>query len=123
SGAEKRAKEAKKGMWHDWDPSMEEADEEEAAAETSNVTDEVITKKPTDYRDVVVTSIDDNGKLKIQEIGKGTAALESMMAAFKKFHLNSANNTPIKDAPKAGDLVAAKFSADGQWYRARIRSN
>lgn len=122
-GAEKRAKEAKKGMWHDWDPSMDEPEEEEGAAETSNGTDEIITKKPTDYRDVVVTSIDDNGKLKLQEIGKGTAALESMMTAFKKFHLNPANNTPIKDAPKVGDLVAAKFSADGQWYRARIRSN
>ncbi|SPN99950.1 probable 100 kDa protein P100 [Cephalotrichum gorgonifer] len=121
--AEKRAKEARKGMWHDWDPSMDEAEEEAAPAEASNGGDENITKKPTDYRDVVVTSIDDNGRLKIQEIGKGTAALETMMRAFEKFHLNPANNTPLKDPPKAGDYVAAKFSADGQWYRARIRSN
>ena len=124
-GAEKRAKEARKGMWHDWDPSMEEGEEDAAAApaEASSGGDEVVTKKPADYRDVIVTSIDDNGKLKIQEIGRGTAALETMMSAFKKFHLNAANNATIKDAPKAGDLVAAKFSADGQWYRARIRSN
>jgi staphylococcal nuclease domain-containing protein 1 len=32
------------------------------------------------------------------------------------------NNT-AKDNPKAGDMVAAKFSADEQWYRARVRSN
>ena len=123
-GAEKKAKEGRKGLWHSWDPSQDEEEEEEAApTQGSNAGGDVVTKKPTDYRDVVVTSIDGNAKLKIQEVGKGTAALETMMSAFAKFHLNSANNAPIRDAPKAGDYVAAKFSADGQWYRARIRSN
>jgi staphylococcal nuclease domain-containing protein 1 len=82
-----------------------------------------VEKKPTDYRDVVVTNMDANGKLKIQEVGKGTAALETMMSEFKKFHLNSSNAKPLKDAPKTGELVAAKFSADGEWYRAKVRSN
>lgn len=121
--AEKKAKEARSGMWHDWDPSQEEGEEEAAPVETSSGSGDVGSKKPTDYRDVVITSIDDNGKLKLQEIGQGTAALETLMSAFKKFHLDSKNNAPLKDAPKTGDYVAAKFSADGQWYRARIRSN
>lgn len=76
-----------------------------------------------DYREVVVTNIDSNGRLKIQQVGSGTAALETMMSEFKKFHTDPKNNKPLSSAPKAGDLVAAKFSADGQWYRARIRSN
>lgn len=46
-----------------------------------------------------------------------------MMTEFKKFHLDPKNNVALKDNPKAGDFVAAKFSVDNQWYRARIRSN
>jgi staphylococcal nuclease domain-containing protein 1 len=121
--AQKRAKEGRKGMWVDWDPSQDaDADGEAAPAETDESTVNM-EKKPEDYRDIMITNIDPNGKLKIQEIGKGTAALETMMSEFKKFHLDSKNNVAIKDNPKAGDFVAARFSLDGQWYRARIRSN
>ncbi|TEA15801.1 Staphylococcal nuclease domain-containing protein 1 [Colletotrichum sidae] len=121
--AEKKAKEAKKGLWHSWDPTQDE-DEETAAVETStNDTPEAYENKPKDYRDVVITNIDSNGKIKIQEIGKGTAALTTLMSDFKKFHLDGKNSKPLGDAPKAGDYVAAQFSADGQWYRGRIRTN
>ncbi|KAI0019736.1 tudor domain-containing protein [Xylariomycetidae sp. FL0641] len=121
--AERRAKEGRKGKWHDWDPSQDEQDEEESAAPAAAVDDTPMDKKPADYREVVVTNIDSNGKLKIQEIGKGTSALEVMMNEFKKFHLDSKNNKPLANPPKAGEYVAAKFSADGQWYRARVRAN
>lgn len=120
--AEKRAKEGRKGIFHDWDPSQDE-DGEEAAEAAPQETEVSLDKKPTDYRDVVITNIDGNGKLKIQEIGKGTAALESLMTEFRKFHLDSKNNNPLKDGVKTGEYVSAKFSADGQWYRARVRSN
>lgn len=121
--AEKKAKEARKGLWHDYDPSQEETYDEEAPEETPAETEVSLEKKPTDYRDVMITNIDGNGKLKIQEIGKGTAALETLMNDFRKFHLDSKNNKALGDAPKTGDFVSAKFSADGQWYRARVRSN
>ncbi|KAF9879637.1 transcription factor [Colletotrichum karsti] len=121
-GAEKKAKEGRKGLWHSWDPSQDE-EEEAVEVETTNDTPEAYDNKPKDYRDVVITNIDGNGKIKIQEIGKGTAALTTLMNDFKKFHLDSKNAKPIGDAPNKGDFVAAKFSADGQWYRARIRSN
>ncbi|KAI0172461.1 hypothetical protein GGR52DRAFT_580299 [Hypoxylon sp. FL1284] len=121
--AEKRAKEGRKGMWRDWDPSQEEGGEEEAAeAEPAN-DPAPADKRARDYREVVVTNIDSNGKLKIQEIGKGTSALEVLMSEFKKFHADPKNNKPLSGAPRAGELVSAKFSADGQWYRARVRSN
>src|SRR5690606_12631802 len=72
--AEKRAKEGRKGQWHNWDPSQDEQAEEEAPAEAADESAVNIEKKPTDYRDVMITNIDANGRLKIQEIGKGTAA-------------------------------------------------
>ncbi|PHH86199.1 hypothetical protein CDD83_10586 [Cordyceps sp. RAO-2017] len=121
--AEKRAKEEKKGLWHDYDPSQEENGASEAAEEAAPEAEVTLEKKPTDYRDVVITNIDANGRLKIQEIGKGTAALETLMNDFRKFHLDSKNNRPLADAPKTGEFVSAKFSADGQWYRARVRAN
>ncbi|KAJ6443852.1 transcription factor [Purpureocillium lavendulum] len=122
--AEKRAKEGKKGLWHDYDPSQEEENgEADVPEETPQESEVTLDKKPTDYRDVMITNIDGNGKIKIQEIGKGTSALETLMNEFRKFHLDSKNSKPLADAPKTGDFVSAKFSADGQWYRARVRAN
>lgn len=71
----------------------------------------------------MVTHADETGKLKLQIIGTGTGALETMMTQFKNFHLKPANNHALPGPPKTGDFVAAKFSEDGQWYRARIRAN
>ena len=121
--AQQRAKDARKNLWIDWDPSMDIAQEEEAPASNGNGETTTIPREK-DYRDVMVTHIDeDTGKLKIQIIGTGTAALETLMSKFKSFHLNPSNNQGLPGPPKAGDYVAAKFTEDGQWYRARIRSN
>jgi len=122
--AEKKAKQERKGLWTNWDPSQDEEQEEAAEEEVDESAAAAnIEKKPTDYRDVVITNIDGNGKLKLQEVGKGTAALETLMSEFRKFHLNPANKQPLKDAPRTGEFVSAQFSADGEWYRARVRSN
>lgn len=37
--------------------------------------------------------------------------------------MSSSNSAGLPGPPKAGEYVAAKFSADGNWYRGRIRSN
>ncbi|RAL67428.1 hypothetical protein DID88_008183 [Monilinia fructigena] len=119
--AEKRAKDARKGIWADWDPSV---DEEEEEYEATHVNDDAAPiKREKDYRDVVVTNINEDGKLKLQIIGTGTSALETLMTQFKSFHLNPSNSAGLPGPPKAGDYVAAKFTEDGQWYRARIRAN
>lgn len=121
--AEKRAKEGRKGLWQNWDPSQDEQPEDDGPEEAAEEAVPNMEKKPTDYRDVVITNIDGNGKLKIQEVGKGTAALETLMRDFRKFHLDPANKKPLSDAPRTGEFVSAQFSADGEWYRARVRSN
>jgi len=120
--AEKKAKEARKGMWHDWDPSKEE-EAEEAAAPSNGTNGEAAESIPRkkDYRDVMVTHVDEAGKLKVQQIGTGTGALTELMNAFKSFHLNKANDQPLAGPPKVGDIVAGKFTLDNEWYRAKVR--
>ncbi|RMY99927.1 hypothetical protein D0862_06913 [Hortaea werneckii] len=124
--AEQKAKEARKGMWHDWDPSQEAAengeDLEEAPA-TNGVNGDAA-PRTKDYRDVTVTYVDPNtARLKVQMIGSGKANLDSLMKEFANFHISPGNSQPLPQPPKAGDIVSAKFSEDGVWYRARVRRN
>lgn len=120
--AESRAKAARKNLWADWDPSMDAPEEAEEPATNGSNGDAPI-KREKDYRDVVVTHISDDGKLKLQVVGTGTSALETLMTQFKSFHLNPSNNKGLEGPPKAGEYVAARFTEDKTWYRARIRAN
>ncbi|KAL5118680.1 hypothetical protein ACEQ8H_003357 [Pleosporales sp. CAS-2024a] len=120
--AEQRAKDARKGLWHDYDPSQDEEAEDTTAAAPETSNGDAAASRRKDYRDVIVTHVEESGKIKFQEIGSGTSALTSLMSAFSKFHMNPANSTGLAN-PKAGEFVAAKFTADDQWYRARIRRN
>ncbi|KAF2454189.1 hypothetical protein BDY21DRAFT_291735 [Lineolata rhizophorae] len=131
--AEQRAKDAHKGLWHDWDPAMDAEDGDAAAgpdagqvagangtADGAAAASDAPRKK--DYRDVYVTHVDPESlHLKVQLVGSGTSALVELTSAFRKFHLGS--GSALSGPPKAGDLVAAKFSEDGEWYRARVRRN
>ncbi|KAI9676051.1 MAG: hypothetical protein M1817_000794 [Caeruleum heppii] len=125
--AESRAKEARKNLWHDWDPSKEAEEDEpqQQDAGQPNGTNGEASPAPRnkDYRDVVVTNVDETCRLKLQQVGSGTASLTELMSAFRSFHMNPSNNTKLPGPPKAGDLVAAQFSEDGEWYRAKVRHN
>ena len=122
--AEQKAKDARKGLWHDYDPSQEEGNDDTVeGADTNGQAGEAAASRKKDYRDIVVTHVDDTGRLKLQQVGTGTSALTELMSAFRSFHLNPANNQGLGGPPKAGDFVAAKFTADDEWYRARIRRN
>ena len=123
--AEQRAKDARKGMWHDYDPSAEAGSDgnDEPATNGTAINGDLALNQKKDYRDVLISHIESTGRLKLQTIGSGTAALTTLMSSFAKFHASSSNSAPLPGAPKAGDYVAAKFSEDNQWYRARIRRN
>lgn len=129
--AEQRAKDARRGLWHDWDPVKEaqEAEAEEAAAAAAatngqNGAEGETSQRRKDYRDVMVTYVDPSScKLKLQQVGSGTSALTELMSAFRSFHINKANDTPLPGPPKAGDFVASRFTEDNEWYRAKIRRN
>ena len=122
--AEKKAKDERKGIWKDYDPSAEEGSDaaaEEPATNGTATNGDVPHKK--DYRDVLISHVESTGRLKLQMIGPGTANLTTLMSSFKKFHATSSNSAALPGPPKAGEIVAARFSADGEWYRARIRRN
>lgn len=128
--AEKKAKEARRGLWHDWDPSQEAAEDGDDYVETNGGAngasngDAPIPKRMVDYKDVNVTYIDPaTGRLKVQIKGDGQVNLQSLMNEFKSFHISPNNSQALKDPPRAGDIVSAKFTEDGVWYRARVRRN
>ena len=119
--AESKAKHARKGLWHDWDPTQEAEEEEAPVAETNGNESE---SRRKDYRDVMLTHVDPaSGRIKLQQIGAGTSALTELMNAFRSFHLNKDNDKPLPGPPKAGDFVAARFTEDGEWYRGKVRRN
>ncbi|KAL5604861.1 hypothetical protein BROUX41_001808 [Berkeleyomyces rouxiae] len=122
--AETRAKQGRKGLWHDWDPSQDEEDSYEEAPKSSAAaasTETIPDKKPSDYREVFVTHIDENGRLKLQQVGSSSAALETMMNTFQTFHNDPRNKNTLSEV-KVGEYVAAQF-VDKRWYRGRVRSN
>lgn len=128
--AEGKAKEARRGLWKDWDPSKEaeetngDATADDSKAVNGDASQQQQQQRRKDYRDVMLTHVDPtNGHVKLQQIGAGTSALTELMSAFRSFHLNKANETPLPGPPKTGDFVAAKFSEDNQWYRAKVRRN
>ncbi|CCX05601.1 hypothetical protein FPQ18DRAFT_144912 [Pyronema domesticum] len=120
--AENKAKAAHKGMWHDWSPEKEAAEAAEAAgfANASYIKPTETIQSRADFRDIMVSHFDVSGNLKLQIVGEGTAKLEAMMLEFRRFYNNPANSKPLDGMPKAGMLVAAKFS-DGSFYRAKIK--
>ena len=126
---EEKAKEARRGLWQDWDPSQETAEnggdvEEVAVNGTNGVNGDTLPPRERNYKDVTVTYVDPlNARLKLQMIGSGKANLDSLMKEFASFHLSSSNSQPLPQPPKAGDVLSAKFSQDGVWYRARVRRN
>lgn len=125
--AEEKAKTAKRGMWHDYDPSQDTTLEDLSLDEpATNGTSDSTAPSKKDYRDVMVTHIDPTTThLKLQLIGPATSvALTTLMSAFASFHRSPpASEKALPSPPKTGDLVAACFTEDDQWYRARVRRN
>lgn len=122
--AEERAKSQKKGLWHDYDPSLEAQQNGDDHGTNGTNGDSAPIERRKDYRDVTITHIDpETCRVKLQQVGTGTAALTDLMSSFRSFHISSAANQPLPSPPKAGDYVSAKFTEDDVWYRARVRRN
>ena len=134
--AEQKAKDSRKALWHEYDPSQETADaaagEDEAQAKEGVNGDQsssgtAVAPPSKDYRDVVVTHVDESCRLQIQQVGRSTTdALSSLMKSLRQFYLTPSNAEPLANpngAPKVGEYVAAKFSEDDEWYRGRVRRN
>ncbi|KAL1590632.1 hypothetical protein WHR41_00807 [Cladosporium halotolerans] len=125
--AEQKAKDLRKGLWQNWDPSQDAAEngddyDDTPAAEPTN--GDAATPPKRDYKDVTVTHVDPTtARLKLQLLGSSKSSLDTLMKDFASFHLSPGSSQPLPGPPKAGDIVSAKFTQDGQWYRARVRRN
>lgn len=74
--AENRAKQAKKGVWKDWTPETDTNAHEDVHFNGA-AKDETIEKKK-DYRDVIVTNVDERSQLKIQLVGTGKCFVQRL---------------------------------------------
>ncbi|CAI5440772.1 unnamed protein product [Caenorhabditis angaria] len=111
--AENRAKKAKKNIWANY---TEAEVRDEVEVQKSDTTE-----RKTNYRRVAVTDVSRSAlRFSAQNIEDG-AKLEKMTAELRQV---LAENPPLTGAytAKRGELVAAKFSADNQWYRAKVES-
>lgn len=111
--AENRAKKAKKNIWANFTEEQHQEEVEVQQADTS--------ERKQNFRQVAVTDIAPGAlRFSAQNIEDG-AKIEKMTAEMRQ---TIADHPPLAGsyAAKRGDLCVAKFSEDGQWYRAKVES-
>lgn len=146
--AEERAKSGKLGLWHDYDAAAEEAEYAEAdevreregvssgagaargvggAAWGATGAGAAPAPARTEYVDCIISDVrgssglDDPFSFSLQVLNDRILELETLMEEFSLHHKSPTAAGPASFMPRAGDLVSAKFSQDGAWYRAIIR--
>ncbi|KAF1763864.1 hypothetical protein GCK72_003810 [Caenorhabditis remanei] len=111
--AENRAKKAKKNIWANYTEEQQQEEVEVQQADTS--------ERKQNFRQVAVTDIAPGAlRFSAQNIEDG-AKIEKMTTEMRQA---IAEHPPLAGSytPKRGDLCVAKFSQDGQWYRAKVES-
>ncbi|CAD6237210.1 GSCOCG00002195001-RA-CDS [Cotesia congregata] len=107
--AEERAKAKKLNIWDrpDAEPEEEEVKEEKEVVERKVETREVVVSEVTEDLHFFAQYVDQKNQV------------EGLLTRLRQ---ELEENPPLPGAfsPKRGDLVAAKFSGDGEWYRAKV---
>lgn len=113
--AEGRAKAKRKNIWKDWvekteDENKENEDEKEDPAAPAD--------RKVKYESVVVTEVTPELKFYAQHADQGAKLEELMTKLRQEFRAMP----PVTGSynPRRGDLCAAKFSEDNEWYRAKV---
>lgn len=142
--AEAKAKAAKAGIWQHHDTSAETAELEQVAtnghagnagrawggvsgAAVSGAATAAAAPARTEFVDCIISDVrgsssaDDPFGFSIQVLNDQIHELEKLMEDFSLFHRSPVGSGPAGFVPRTGDLVSAKFSQDGSWYRAVIR--
>ncbi|CAH1119897.1 unnamed protein product [Phaedon cochleariae] len=107
--AEESAKQQKLRLWKDYvEVEKEEKKEEER----------VPTERQVNFEEVVVTEVTPEGTFFVQRVSEGSKA----EALFAKLRQEFQANPPLPGAytPKRGDLCAARFTVDDEWYRVKV---
>jgi len=124
--AQREAQQARRGSWRDWVPAAEAAAEAEAAASATAGAAagdgdlSSSSSKPFERLSVVVTDVRSFDDISVQIAGE--PRVEWIAATLRGAALDEASSSLLGGPPAQGSLVAGKFSADGQFYRARVES-
>lgn len=104
--AEEEAKQQRLKIWEDYEETEDTKPQE------------VITDRKGNYRNVVVTEVKPDLSFYVQFFDDGPK-LEEMTKLLRQ---ELAEHPPVSGAytPKKGEVCAAKFCEDQQWYRARV---
>ncbi|CAH0577989.1 unnamed protein product [Chrysodeixis includens] len=107
--AEENASKNRLGLWKDFVEVEKETEKERNAP---------IQDRTVKYEKVIITEVTPEGNFYAQNIDMGTR-LESLM---EKIHQEFKSNPPLAGAymPRRGNICAARFSLDDQWYRAKV---
>uniref|UniRef100_A0A182IT17 Staphylococcal nuclease domain-containing protein 1 n=1 Tax=Anopheles atroparvus TaxID=41427 RepID=A0A182IT17_ANOAO len=114
--AENRAKAKRKNIWKDYVEKPVEEDSKEDWDDTPEVSAPVDRK--VKYESVVVTEVTPDLHFYAQHTEQG-AKLEELMSKLRQ-EFKAMPPVTGAYAPKRGDLCAAKFSEDDEWYRAKV---
>uniref|UniRef100_A0A5S6QCB8 Staphylococcal nuclease domain-containing protein n=1 Tax=Trichuris muris TaxID=70415 RepID=A0A5S6QCB8_TRIMR len=119
--AEKTAKEDGRGVWSLPDYQQLDADEKDDEDEQKEATNfGILPERVPDYRPVLVTDIQLNLQFFVQYFDQGEV-LEKMMKDLRA-DMAVAVSSSNSYEPRKGQLCAALFSCDKQWYRARVEN-
>ncbi|GAA6013769.1 hypothetical protein JCM10207_008185 [Rhodosporidiobolus poonsookiae] len=119
---QEQAQQAKKNLWANFDAAA--AAQAQAQLNGGGAAGKVEARK--EYVDVIVSEVRGGTEtvpfsFSVQVLKNGgIPELESLMGELSLFHREN-DVTPAGFIPRNGDLVSAKFSADNEWYRAKIR--
>ncbi|XP_049819243.1 staphylococcal nuclease domain-containing protein 1 isoform X2 [Aethina tumida] len=107
--AEDTAKQQKLRIWKDY---VEEKVEDKKEEDNKPV------ERKVNLEDVVVTEVTPEGTFFVQKIADGPKA----EALFAKLRQEFQANPPLPGAytPKRGDICAAQFTVDDEWYRVKV---
>jgi staphylococcal nuclease domain-containing protein 1 len=116
--AEDSAKAARRGIWVDYDEEAERERREAFYAKRAEERGEKANaKSKVDILNVSLTEILDGSTFFYQIVSDEQTALDQLMKDFNALDFDS---KPAGAKPAVDDLVAAKFTDDDIWYRAKV---
>lgn len=128
--AEEKARLTRKGLWKDYDARANEENELESTA--SKVKDMNLKEVIPKFFDIEVTEVGEDDAIYYHLIDdKTTSSFVTFKQLFNDYHSKPVlANSSIEEhprglskAPKKNDLVSAKFTQNGKYYRGKILSH
>lgn len=129
--AEEDAQAGKKGIWANYDPVAAAAAADAAAATTKATAALSLEAQKPKFYDIEVSDVDSEGIISFQIMDPANKnKFDSFKRQFADFHaqIPSASQTSVDlphnlaKPPKKGELVSAKFSENGKYYRGKVVS-